>query len=111
MFTDLAVPGEELSGVIEALPFIAATKMAEQDGLLNLHKVEIGNEVVVVGAGNTAIDAATIAKRLGAERVTMIYRRSRAEMTAYDFEVKFVQNEGSTSPDNHPSRSSARAAG
>src|SRR5690606_17858632 len=37
---------------------------------------------------------ATIAKRLGAERVTMIYRRSRAEMTAYDFEVKFVQNEG-----------------
>src|SRR5690606_7207243 len=81
-------------GVIEALPFIAATKMAEKDGLENLHHVTVGNEVVVVGAGNTAIDAATIAKRLGAERVTMIYRRSRAEMTAYDFEVKFVQNEG-----------------
>lgn len=91
---DLAVPGEELDGVIEALPFIAATKMAEKDGLANLHRVEVGNEVVVIGAGNTAIDAATIAKRLGAERVTMIYRRSRAEMTAYDFEVKFVQNEG-----------------
>ena len=91
---DLAVPGEELEGVIEALPFIAATKMAEQEGLINLHKVPVGNEVVVIGAGNTAIDAATIAKRLGAERVTMIYRRSRAEMTAYDFEVRFVQNEG-----------------
>ena len=91
---ELGVPGEELHGVIEALPFIAATKMAEKDGLENLHAVEIGNEVVVIGAGNTAIDAATIAKRLGAERVTMIYRRSRAEMTAYDFEVKFVQNEG-----------------
>src|SRR5690606_17583679 len=91
---ELAVPGEELGGVIEALPFIAATKMAEQGGLIDLHKVEVGNEVVVVGAGNTAIDAATIAKRLGAERVTMIYRRSRAEMTAYDFEVKFVQSEG-----------------
>jgi len=91
---ELGVPGEELHGVIEALPFIAATKMAEKDGLENLHAVEVGNEVVVIGAGNTAIDAATIAKRLGAERVTMIYRRSRAEMTAYDFEVKFVQNEG-----------------
>ena len=91
---ELAVPGEDLTGVIEALPFIAATKMAEKDGLENLHDVHIGNEVVVVGAGNTAIDAATIAKRLGAERVTMIYRRSRTEMTAYDFEVKFVQNEG-----------------
>lgn len=90
----LGIPGEELHGVIEALPFIAATKMAEKDGLENLHAVEVGNEVVVVGAGNTAIDAATIAKRLGAERVTMIYRRSRTEMTAYDFEVKFVQNEG-----------------
>lgn len=91
---DLAVPGENLAGVSEALPFIAATKMAEKDGLSNLHKVEVGNEVVIIGAGNTAIDAATIAKRLGAERVTIIYRRSRAEMTAYDFEVRFVQNEG-----------------
>jgi glutamate synthase (NADPH/NADH) small chain len=91
---DLGVPGEDLAGVSEALPFIAATKMAEKDGLANLYQVEVGNDVVVIGAGNTAIDAATIAKRLGAERVTMIYRRSRAEMTAYDFEVKFVQNEG-----------------
>lgn len=90
----LNVPGEDLPGVIEALPFIAATKMAEKDGLEDLHSVRVGNEVVVIGAGNTAIDAATVAKRLGAERVTMIYRRSRAEMTAYDFEVKFVQNEG-----------------
>jgi glutamate synthase (NADPH/NADH) small chain len=91
---DLGVPGEDLEGVIEALPFIAATKMAEKDGLAALEQVPVGNEVVVIGAGNTAIDAATIAKRLGAERVTMIYRRSRAEMTAYDFEVRFVQNEG-----------------
>src|SRR5690606_32431610 len=91
---DLGVPGEELHGVIEALPFIAATKMAEKDGLAGLQRIEVGDEVVVIGAGNTAIDAATIAKRLGAGRVTMIYRRSRAEMTAYDFEVRFVQNEG-----------------
>ena len=90
----LGVPGEDLPGVVDALEFIAATKMAEKDGLENLYQVPVGDEVIVIGAGNTAVDAATIAKRLGAERVTMIYRRSRDEMTAYDFEVKFVQNEG-----------------
>ncbi|MBX3144615.1 MAG: NAD(P)-dependent oxidoreductase [Trueperaceae bacterium] len=90
----LGIPGEEAAGVIDALPFIAATKLAEKDGLEKLRDIPIGREVVVVGAGNTAIDAATVANRLGAERVTMVYRRGREEMTAYDFEVKFVQNEG-----------------
>src|SRR5690606_9253119 len=90
----LGVPGEDLAGVIEALPFIAATKMAEKDGLEKLYDVAVGDEVVVIGAGNTAIDAATIARRLGAERVTIVYRRGRDEMPAYDFEVSFVQNEG-----------------
>ncbi len=91
---DLDVPGEDLRGVVEALPFIAATKMADKDGLEALNAIEVGNEVIVVGAGNTAIDAATVAKRLGAERVTMLYRRSREEMGAYDFEVDFVRSEG-----------------
>lgn len=90
----LGIPGEDAAGVIDALPFIAATKLAEKDGLERLLDLQVGREVVVVGAGNTAIDAATIVRRLGAERVTMVYRRSRAEMTAYDFEVRFVQNEG-----------------
>ncbi len=90
----LGVPGEDLAGVTDALDFIAATKMAEKDGLAHLYDVPVGREVVVVGAGNTAIDAATIARRLGAERVTMVYRRGRDEMPAYDFEVAFVQNEG-----------------
>lgn len=90
----LGVPGEDLEGVIPALPFIAATKMAEKDGLENLFDIGVGDEVIVVGAGNTAVDAATIAKRLGAERVTMLYRRSRAEMTAYPDEVDFVLREG-----------------
>jgi dihydropyrimidine dehydrogenase (NAD+) subunit PreT len=48
----------------------------------------------VIGAGNTAIDCATIARRLGSERVTMIYRRSEAEMPAYHFEYQFALNEG-----------------
>ena len=91
---DLGIPGEDLGGVVEALPFIAATKMADKDDLTDLARIPVGNEVIVVGAGNTAIDAATIAKRLGAERVTMLYRRGRDEMTAYDFEVDFVRSEG-----------------
>jgi len=90
----LGVPGEGLEGVTDALEFIAATKMAEKDGLERLYEVPIGREVIVVGAGNTAVDAATIARRLGAERVTMVYRRGREEMTAYDHEIAFVRNEG-----------------
>lgn len=91
---DLGVPGEELGGVVEALPMVRASKLAYLDGLDGLRDIEVGDEVIVVGAGNTAIDAATIAKRLGAERVTMLYRRSRAEMSAYDHEVDLVRNEG-----------------
>jgi dihydropyrimidine dehydrogenase (NAD+) subunit PreT len=90
----LGIAGEDAGGVIDALPFIAATKLADKDGIEHLRDIPVGNEVVVVGAGNTAIDAATVAKRLGAERVTMVYRRGREEMPAYDFEVAFVQNEG-----------------
>jgi dihydropyrimidine dehydrogenase (NAD+) subunit PreT len=91
---DMKIPGEDLHGVTEALSFIAETKLAEKDGLEQLKKLPIGNHVAVIGAGNTAIDAATIAKRLGAERVTIVYRRSDKEMTAYDFEYEFIKNEG-----------------
>lgn len=90
----LGIPGEDSRGVVPALPYIAATKLAEKDGIDGLRHIPVGNEVIVVGAGNTAIDAATIAKRLGAERVTMVYRRGAEEMPAYDFEVAFVRNEG-----------------
>src|SRR5271170_6002246 len=54
----------------------------------------IGRNVLVVGAGNTAIDCATIAKRLGAERVTMVYRRTDREMTCYEHEYDFARKEG-----------------
>ena len=91
---ELGIPGEELNGFTEALSFIAETKLAEKDGLERLHELPVGREVAVIGAGNTAIDAATIAKRLGAERVVIVYRRSEAEMPAYDFEYEFIKNEG-----------------
>ena len=90
----MGIGGEELEGVTEALSFIAETKLAEKEGLQRLATIPIGRSVAVIGAGNTAIDAATIAKRLGAERVTIVYRRGAAEVPAYDFEVAFIKNEG-----------------
>ncbi len=90
----LGIPGENLEGSIEALSFIAATKLAEKDGLEGLADLPVGREVAIIGAGNTAIDAATIAKRLGAERVVIVYRRGETEMPAYDFEVDFIRGEG-----------------
>ena len=90
----LNVPGEDLQGVTEALSFIAETKLAEKEGLERLKELPIGEHVAVIGAGNTAIDAATIAKRLGAERVTIVYRRDEDQMPAYDFEYAFIKNEG-----------------
>ncbi len=50
--------------------------------------------MIVIGAGNTAIDCATIAKRLGAQQVTIVYRRSEREVTAYPHEIEFIRNEG-----------------
>jgi dihydropyrimidine dehydrogenase (NAD+) subunit PreT len=54
----------------------------------------VGRNVIVIGAGNTAVDCATIAKRLGAERVTMVYRRTDREMTCYEHEYDFARKEG-----------------
>ena len=90
----LSVPGEDLDGVTEALSFIAETKLAEKEGLERLKELPIGKQVAVIGAGNTAIDAATIAKRLGADRVTIVYRRDEDQMPAYEFEYAFIKNEG-----------------
>lgn len=81
----LGIPGEEY--ILDGLQYIETSKMKPES-------LEVGNQVVVIGAGNTAVDCATIAKRLGAERVTMVYRRTEREMTAYDFEYSFVKNEG-----------------
>lgn len=81
----LGIPGEEL--VVDGLQYVEDSK---HDGA----NMKVGREVVVIGAGNTAVDCATVAKRLGAERVTIVYRRSSAEMSAYPHEVAFVRREG-----------------
>ncbi len=81
----LGIPGEE--HVWNALSFIERAKITgDAPGL--------GNRIAVIGAGNTAIDALTCAKRLGADRVTMYYRRGEAQMTAYEFEYDFAKEEG-----------------
>ena len=81
----LGIPGEEQ--ILDGLAYIEQSK-------LDPAAMHIGRNVVVVGAGNTAIDCATIAKRLGAQSVTMVYRRTDREMTAYPHEYEFVKSEG-----------------
>ncbi len=82
----LNVPGEELAGVEDALHLIERAKFGRP--------IALGQRVAVIGAGNTAIDAATSARRLGAEFVTIWYRRAASEMTAYPFEIAFARSEG-----------------
>ena len=83
--TTLGIPGEE--HILDGLEYIEQSK-------LGTDRLVVGRHVVVIGAGNTAIDCATIAKRLGASTVTMVYRRSEKEMTAYPHEYDFIKREG-----------------
>ncbi len=83
--TTLGIPGEE--HILDGLDYIEESK-------LDAHSLVIGGNVAVIGAGNTAIDCATIAKRLGASQVTIVYRRSEKEMTAYAHEYDFIKREG-----------------
>ncbi len=85
---DLGLPGGELEGVVEALDFI------EKVTTRKWNSVTVGDNVAVIGAGNTAIDAATAAKRLGARRVMIIYRRSEEEMPAYEYEYELAKTDG-----------------
>ncbi len=82
----LGVAGEELEGVTNALYLIERYKA----GTLTTMPAR----VAVVGAGNTAIDAAVAAKRLGAEQVHMIYRRGAEQMSAFAFEYEHAKQEG-----------------
>lgn len=83
----LGIEGEDLEGVYDAIDFVKESKASFTDKVL-------GKKVVVIGAGNTAIDAATCSVRLGAEQVQIVYRRTSKEMTAYDFEYDFAKQDG-----------------
>jgi NADH-quinone oxidoreductase subunit F len=81
----IGVPGEDGQGVTEALSFL---KTYNVDGT-----VEVGKHVAVIGGGNSAIDAARTALRLGAEDVTILYRRTRAQMPAWAEEIDAAEEE------------------
>jgi dihydropyrimidine dehydrogenase (NAD+) subunit PreT len=85
---DLGIPGEDLHGVFGALQFIEQTKMKP------FREVEVGRRVACVGAGNTAIDVVTAAKRLGAESVHLVYRRGEREMSAFRYEYELAKLDG-----------------
>jgi formate dehydrogenase alpha subunit len=82
----LGVEGEDLPGVIGCVEFLRRFNFGE--------KVEVGNEVGVIGGGNVAIDSARAALRLGARRVIIFYRRTQNEMPAEPLEVEHALEEG-----------------
>jgi dihydropyrimidine dehydrogenase (NAD+) subunit PreT len=82
----LGIPGEDHPSVINALDFIERYKTAAN--------LKVGRRVAVIGAGNTAIDAARAARRLGAESVQILYRRDRQHMAAFAFEYEQAIAEG-----------------
>jgi glutamate synthase (NADPH/NADH) small chain len=93
--TFMGIPGENLSGVYSANEFLTrvnlmgAYKFPDYDT-----PIRIGRQVAVIGGGNTAMDAVRTAKRLGAEKATLIYRRSREEMPAREEEIHHAEQEG-----------------
>ncbi|HUB08580.1 MAG TPA: NAD(P)-dependent oxidoreductase [Myxococcales bacterium] len=84
----LGIPGVDLPGVRQSLEFIEEVKAKAP------REIKVGRRVAVVGGGNTAVDAATQAKRLGAERVLMVYRRGREEMSAFHYEIELLRADG-----------------
>ncbi len=82
----IGIPGEDAHGITQGVPFLRAVSLGEE--------VEVGRRVLVVGGGDTAIDAARTVLRIGADDVWMLYRRSRTEMPASAIEVVEGEHEG-----------------
>jgi glutamate synthase (NADPH/NADH) small chain len=85
----LGIEGEALDGVRNAVDFIAEIRQST-----NLANLPVGRRVVVIGGGNTAIDASVQSRKLGAEQVTLAYRRGAAQMSATFAEREFAQTQG-----------------
>ena len=82
----LGIPGDDHPDVIDALEFIARYKTGAAP--------RVADSVAVIGAGNTAIDAANAAHRLGATHVAILYRRTERHMSAFSFEYEHAKQEG-----------------
>ena len=91
----MKIEGENLNGVYSANEFLTRSNLMKAYDFPNVPTpVKIGKKVAVVGGGNVAMDAARTAKRLGAEEVTIVYRRSEAELPARTEEVHHAKEEG-----------------
>lgn len=86
---DLGIPGENLPGVWKGIHFLKEANLGVEYG----HPPAIGRRVAIIGAGNVAVDCARTSIRLGAEEVRILYRRTRKEMPAYDFEMRAAEAE------------------
>jgi NADPH-dependent glutamate synthase beta subunit-like oxidoreductase/Pyruvate/2-oxoacid:ferredoxin oxidoreductase delta subunit len=84
----LGVGGEELSGVIDGVQLLRRVRQGE--------KLNFGQRVAVIGGGNTAVDCARTAKRMGGKEVSILYRRSREEMPAIPEDISQAEKEGIT---------------
>ena len=82
----LGVAGQDLEGVIPGVDFLRKVAFKES--------VVLGEKAVIIGGGNVAIDCARTCLRMGVKEVSILYRRSREEMPAYDYEVKEAEQEG-----------------
>jgi dihydropyrimidine dehydrogenase (NAD+) subunit PreT len=85
----LGLDGEQVAGVANAVDYIAALRQAPEKAAL-----PVGRRVIVIGGGMTAIDIAVQSKALGAEEVTMVYRRGEKDMSASRYEQEFAQTRG-----------------
>lgn len=84
---ELDLPGIDKENVVGAVEFVEELRMNE-------HKARIPDSVIVIGGGNTAMDAASESARMGANKVILAYRRSKDEMGGYDFEYDLARNAG-----------------
>jgi heterodisulfide reductase subunit A len=84
----LGIEGENLQGVISCIEFLRKTNLEGN--------IPVGSKVAVIGGGNAAIDSARVALRGGAQKVAIVYRRSRAEMPANEEEIRAALEEGVT---------------
>ncbi|HOX27601.1 MAG TPA: NADPH-dependent glutamate synthase, partial [bacterium] len=91
----MGIPGENLNGIYSANEFLTRANLMKAYQFPNYDTpINIGSCVAVVGGGNVAMDSARVAKRLGAEHVYLVYRRSREEMPARAEEVEHAEEEG-----------------
>jgi len=82
----IGIPGENQDGVLSGIKFLRDVRLG--------NKINLGENIIVVGGGDSAIDTARTAKRLGAKNVTIVYRRSRKEMPAAFYEIEEAMYEG-----------------